>query len=60
MAKTDFPKADNRKVLRPYSKEMKELLGRQNYNAGKRPSEHQISKKQFLDRPPWQHYAKLN
>jgi hypothetical protein len=48
MAKTDFPKADNRKVLRPYSKEMKELLGRQNYNAGKRPSEHQISKNSFL------------
>lgn len=48
MAKTDFPKADNRRVLRPYSKEMKELLGRQNYNAGKRPSEHLISKDSFL------------
>lgn len=48
MAKTDFPKADNRKVLRPYSKEMKELLSHQNYNAGKRPSEHRISKNSFL------------
>jgi len=48
MAKTDFPKADNRRVLRPYSKEMKELLSRQNYNAGKRPSEHLISKDSFL------------
>jgi len=48
MAKTDYPKADNRKVLRPYSKEMKELLGRQNYNAGKRPSEHKITKNSFL------------
>lgn len=48
MAKTDFPKADNRKVLRPYSKEMKELLIRKNYNAGKRPSEHLISKRGFM------------
>jgi site-specific DNA-methyltransferase (cytosine-N4-specific) len=48
MAKTDFPKADNRKVLRPYSKEMKELLARRNYNAGKRPSEHLISKNGFM------------
>jgi site-specific DNA-methyltransferase (cytosine-N4-specific) len=48
MAKTDFPKADNRKVLRPYSKRMKELLGRQQYNAGKRPSEHIISEDSFL------------
>jgi DNA modification methylase len=48
MAKTDFPKADNRRVLRPYSKEMKELLARKNYNAGKRPSEHLISKRGFM------------
>ncbi|HOO50256.1 MAG TPA: site-specific DNA-methyltransferase [Alphaproteobacteria bacterium] len=48
MAKTDFPKADNRKVLRPYSKEMKNLLARRNCNTGKRPSEHRISKNGFM------------
>jgi len=48
MAKNDFPKADNRKVLRPYSKSMKSLLKRKSYNAGKRPSEHNISEKGFL------------
>lgn len=48
MAKTDNPKADNRKVLRPYSKSMQALLKRQSYNAGKRPSEHQISETSFL------------
>ena len=47
MAKTDFPKADNRKVLRPYSKSMKRLLKRQNYNAGKRPSQHVIGAGEF-------------
>lgn len=48
MAKTDHPKADNRQVLRPYSKEMKALLQRQSYNGGKRPSEHVISENGFL------------
>lgn len=48
IAKSDFPKADNSKVLRPYSKSMEKLLERQTYNAGKRPSEHRISKKGFL------------
>jgi len=48
LAKNDFPKADNTKVLRPYSKSMKALLKRQKYNSGKRPSEHNISKKGFL------------
>lgn len=48
IAKSDFPKADNSNVLRPYSKSMKQLLKRQSYNAGKRPSEHQISEKGFL------------
>lgn len=48
MAKSDFPKADNRRVLRPYSKSMLELLKRKKYNSGKRPSEHNISKKSFL------------
>jgi site-specific DNA-methyltransferase (cytosine-N4-specific) len=48
MAKSDFPKADNRKVLREYSKSMKKLLERQSYNEGKRPSEHVISENGFL------------
>lgn len=48
MSKTDYPKADNSKVLRPYSKSMQSLLKRQKYNSGKRPSQHNISKKGFL------------
>jgi len=48
MAKSDAPKADNRKVLRPYSKSMQQLLKRGTYNAGKRGSEHVISEKGFL------------
>lgn len=48
MAKSDFPKADTDKVHRPYSKSMLNLLKRQKYNAGKRPSEHNISPKSFL------------
>ncbi len=46
--KTDRPKADTKKVLRPYSTSMKSLLRRQSYNSGKRPSEHHISKDSFL------------
>ena len=48
IAKSDFPKADNSKVLRPYSKSMQNLLKKQKYNSGKRPSEHNISKTGFL------------
>lgn len=48
MAKSDDPKADNRNVLRPYSKSMKRLLKRQSYNAGSRPSEHHVSQDGFL------------
>lgn len=48
MSKSDFPKADNRKVLRPYSKSMKRLLSKQKFNNGKRPSGHVISEKGFL------------
>lgn len=47
-AKTDYPKADNSKVLRPYSTAMKSLLKRGKYNDGKRPSEHKISVNGFL------------
>jgi site-specific DNA-methyltransferase (cytosine-N4-specific) len=48
LAKSDFPKADNRKVLRPYSKSMLSLLERQSYNDGLRPSGHKISESGFL------------
>lgn len=48
MSKIERPKADSRKVLVPYSKEMQALLKRQSYNAGKRPSGHRISEKGFL------------
>ncbi|MCU8487015.1 site-specific DNA-methyltransferase [Vibrio sp. PNB23_22_6] len=48
LAKTDYPKADNSRVLRPYSKSMQKLLERQSYNAGTRPSEHTIGEKSFL------------
>lgn len=47
MAKSDFPKADNSKVLRPYSKRMKKLIESKTYNSGKRPSEHAISPNAF-------------
>lgn len=47
MSKTDYPKADNSKVLRPYSKSMERLLETKNFNAGQRPSEHNISKSAF-------------
>lgn len=41
--KTENPKADNRRVLQPYSESMKTLL-RRGYKAQKRPSGHDISK----------------
>lgn len=48
ISKTDYPKADNRRVLRPYSRAMKQLLKKQSYNAGYRPSEHRISQQSFM------------
>jgi site-specific DNA-methyltransferase (cytosine-N4-specific) len=48
MAKSDFPKADNRRVLRPYGRSMRRLLDRKSYNSGKRPSEHSIGPGSFL------------
>lgn len=42
------PKASNSRVLLEYSAAMKDLLKRGSYNAGKRPSEHDISEKAFL------------
>lgn len=48
MSKAEFPKADNRRVLNPYSADMKKLLKKQKYNSGTRPSGHVISEKGFL------------
>lgn len=43
-AKTEWPKADNRCVLQPYSESMKHLI-QHGYTAKKRPSGHDISTK---------------
>jgi len=48
MSRTDSPKADNRKVLRPYGKDMRKLLDSRTYNGGTRPSQHNINPKSFL------------
>lgn len=50
MAKSPRPKANNRRVLRPYSTAMLKLLSSKSYNAGPRPSEHNIGKTSFLKR----------
>lgn len=44
LSKTEHPKADNRKVLKPYSESMKQLL-KNGYKAKLRPSGHDISTK---------------
>jgi site-specific DNA-methyltransferase (cytosine-N4-specific) len=41
LSKTERPQADNRRVLRPYSRSMKRLL-RDGYQPAKRPSQHDI------------------
>lgn len=48
MSPSTHPKADNRRVLAPYSGSMKSLLRTQKYNSGKRPSEHVIGPESFL------------
>jgi site-specific DNA-methyltransferase (cytosine-N4-specific) len=48
MSKSEHPKADNRRVLLPYSSHMKGLLESRKYNSGRRPSGHVISKRGFL------------
>ncbi len=42
------PKASNKRVLSEYSASMKRLLASKKYNAGKRPSEHNIGATSFL------------
>lgn len=48
LSKSDYPKADNARVLRPYSKSMEALYKKGTYNSGKRSSEHTIGKDSFL------------
>jgi DNA modification methylase len=48
MSRNAMPKASNRRVLVPYSADMKKLLKTQRYNAGRRPSGHVISERGFL------------
>lgn len=48
LSKSKNPKSDNRKVLLSYSGAMEELLRRQTYIGGKRPSEHDINQTSFL------------
>ena len=48
LSPTPRPKADNRRVLAPYSGSMRALLEKKRYNAGRRPSEHQIGKTSFF------------
>ena len=48
MSRTSHPKADNRRVLKEYSRSMKDLLQSGRYNDGQRPSEHRIGRKSFL------------
>ena len=47
MAKCDFPKADNRRVLRPYSASMRKLLQTRRFNRGSRPSGFKVSDQAF-------------
>jgi len=47
-SRADMAKADNRKVLRPYSDAMKGLLTRKSFNSGKRPSSWSLSESGFL------------
>jgi DNA modification methylase len=48
LSKSKYPKSDNRRVLLAYSVAMEDLLKRQSYNGGKRPSEHDINTTSFL------------
>jgi DNA modification methylase len=48
MSTSARPKADNRRVLKPYSKSMNSLLKNKKYNSGKRPSEHHIGEASFF------------
>lgn len=48
MSKSPNPKANNKNILLPYSKSMRDLLKNQKYNSGKRASGHSIGERSFL------------
>jgi DNA modification methylase len=48
LSKTAKPKANNKNVLEAYSASMERLLKNKKYNAGARPSEHNIGETSFL------------
>lgn len=48
LSTTPNPKANNRNVLEEYSAQMKKLIKRGKYNAGRRPSEYNIGEESFL------------
>lgn len=48
MSGTSEPKASNRRVLTPYKDDMRRLLRTKRYNAGIRPSGHNVGKTSFL------------
>ena len=47
MSKNQKTKANNRRILVPYSDAMRKLLNTQSYNSGKRPSQYTIGEKSF-------------
>jgi len=47
MSPVERPKADNRRVLRPYSPAMRDLIRTGKYNSGSRPSEYVIGERSF-------------
>lgn len=47
MSPTTKPKADNRRILKPYSQSMKDIIRTGKYNGGRRPSEYRIGKTSF-------------
>ncbi|MDG4754603.1 site-specific DNA-methyltransferase [Micromonospora aurantiaca] len=49
LSKSERPKADNRRVLKPYSPAMQRMIKRGTYNDGERPSQHKIGKKWAQD-----------
>lgn len=48
MSPSPKPKADNKRILQPYSASMRQLLRTGKYNSGPRPSEHNIGEESFL------------
>lgn len=49
LSKTPYPKADNSRILKPYSKSMRRLIESGEYNDGPRPSGHRISRRFAVD-----------